>query len=65
MAFPTDLENNTELKKSEQTVTHWTKRLECPVNKNANYKITFWCNKDFIPIPRDRQTWTWQGYAGY
>jgi hypothetical protein len=24
-----------------------------------------WCNRDLIPIPRDRQTWTWQGFAGY
>lgn len=26
---------------------------------------TQWCNRDLIPIPEDRRTWTWQGYAGY
>jgi NCS1 family nucleobase:cation symporter-1 len=24
-----------------------------------------WCNRDLIPIPEDRRTWTWQGFAGY
>jgi len=41
------------------------KRLECPVDENANYENTYWCNRDLIPIPSDRRTWTWQGYAGY
>ena len=26
---------------------------------------TQWCNRDLIPIPPDRQTWSWEGYAGY
>ncbi|KAH8892196.1 hypothetical protein GQ53DRAFT_864033 [Thozetella sp. PMI_491] len=38
---------------------------ECPVDENANYRNTFWCNRDLIPIPPDRRTWTWQGFAGY
>ena len=29
-------------------------------------QISFqWCNRDLIPIPAARRTWTWQGYAGY
>lgn len=24
-----------------------------------------WCNRDLIPIPEDRRTWDWQGFAGY
>lgn len=45
--------------------SYWAKRLECPVDENANYRNTFWCNRDLIPIPEDRRTWTWQGFAGY
>lgn len=44
---------------------YWARRLECPVDDNANYRNTFWCNRDLIPIPEDRRTWTWQGFAGY
>lgn len=44
---------------------YWAKRMECPVDENANYRNTFWCNRDLIPIPEDRRTWTWQGFAGY
>ncbi|KAK4501382.1 hypothetical protein PRZ48_007191 [Zasmidium cellare] len=44
---------------------YWAKRLECPVDEDAGYHNTFWCNRDLIPIPQDRRTWTWQGYAGY
>ncbi|RDW72943.1 hypothetical protein BP6252_06850 [Coleophoma cylindrospora] len=50
---------------SKARVQHWSKRLECPVDENANYENTYWCNRDLIPIPPDRRTWTWQGYAGY
>ncbi|KAK5119841.1 hypothetical protein LTR85_007167 [Meristemomyces frigidus] len=50
--------------KSEK-VKYWAKRLECPVDEDAGYHNTFWCNRDLIPIPPDRQTWNWQGYAGY
>ncbi|EME78382.1 uncharacterized protein MYCFIDRAFT_58476 [Pseudocercospora fijiensis CIRAD86] len=44
---------------------YWSKRLECPVDENAEYHNTYWCNRDLIPIPDDRRTWTWQGYFGY
>lgn len=50
---------------SKQTVYHWAKRLECPVDKDADYENTSWCNRDLIPIPYHRRTWTWEGYAGY
>lgn len=43
----------------------WAHRLECPIDTDANYRNTFWCNRDLIPIPSSRRTWTWQGYAGY
>ncbi|GIZ47129.1 hypothetical protein CKM354_001022900 [Cercospora kikuchii] len=46
-------------------LAHWAHRLECPVDPDANYHNTFWCNRDLIPIPSSRRTWTWQGYAGY
>lgn len=49
----------------ESRASYWAKRLECPVDENANYRNTFWCNRDLIPIPEDRRTWTWQGFAGY
>lgn len=45
--------------------SYWARRLECPVDEDANYRNTFWCNRDLIPIPEDRRTWTWQGFAGY
>ncbi|KAF9637839.1 hypothetical protein BFW01_g8735 [Lasiodiplodia theobromae] len=51
--------------KTNGRLAYWAKRLECPVDENANYKNTFWCNRDLIPIPPDRRTWTWQGFAGY
>ncbi|KAF2087333.1 hypothetical protein K490DRAFT_42127 [Saccharata proteae CBS 121410] len=51
--------------KREQKPSHLLTRLECPIDPNANYKNTFWCNRDLIPIPNPRRTWTWQGYAGY
>lgn len=35
------------------------------MDENANYTNTLWCNRDLIPIPSERRTWTWQGYAGY
>lgn len=50
---------------SRRNARHWAQRLECPVDSDANYENTFWCNRDLIPIPYDRRTWTWQGYAGY
>ena len=50
---------------SRRNVRHWAQRLQCPVDSDANYENTFWCNRDLIPIPYDRRTWTWQGYTGY
>lgn len=47
------------------TVQHWAAKLECPVDEDADYENTTWCNRDLIPIPEDRRTWIWQGYAGY
>jgi NCS1 family nucleobase:cation symporter-1 len=44
---------------------YWAKRFECPVDEDAGYHNTFWCNRDLIPIPSDRRTWDWTGYAGY
>ncbi|KAK8073622.1 hypothetical protein PG994_004521 [Apiospora phragmitis] len=54
-----------EQQKIRSRVSRWAKRLECPVDEDANYRNTFWCNRDLIPIPEDRRTWTWQGFAGY
>lgn len=50
---------------AKSRATSWARRLECPVDANANYRNTVWCNRDLIPIPEDRRTWTWQGFAGY
>lgn len=50
---------------NRETARRWARRLECPVDENANYKNTFWTNRDLIPIPYERRTWTWQGFAGY
>ncbi|KAL1303023.1 hypothetical protein AAFC00_003336 [Neodothiora populina] len=51
--------------KTKPKVEYWAKRLECPIDEDAGYHNTFWCNRDLIPIPENRRTWTWQGYAGY
>lgn len=51
--------------KSKARARFWAKRLECPVDDNANYENTYWCNRDLIPIPEDRRTWVWEGFAGY
>ena len=72
--------------KSNSKARYWARKLECPVDENANYENTYvcssmishdttknsklihsqqWCNRDLIPIPENRRTWTWQGYAGY
>ena len=42
-----------------------SQKLQCPIDPHANYSNSFWCNRDLIPIPANRRTWTWQGYAGY
>ena len=49
----------------KERVGYWAKRLKCPVDENSSYRNTYWCNRDLIPMPEDRRTWTWQGYAGY
>ena len=51
--------------KAERKTRAWLTALECPVDKDADYENTFWCNRDLIPIPRDRRTWTWQDFSGY
>ncbi|KAL8960260.1 MAG: hypothetical protein Q9193_003003 [Seirophora villosa] len=43
----------------------WAKRIQCPVDNEAGYENTHWCNRDLIPIPSKRRTWSWQGYVGY
>ena len=43
----------------------WIKRLECPVDEDSTYRNTLWCNRDLIPIPPTRRTWTWREYAAY
>ncbi|KAH7309826.1 permease for cytosine/purines, uracil, thiamine, allantoin-domain-containing protein [Stachybotrys elegans] len=40
-------------------------RLECPKDENANYANTQWCNRDLIPIPKDRQTYGAWSFIGY
>lgn len=40
-------------------------KLQCPIDDDAEYRNTFWCNRDLIPIPESRRTWSWKGYAGY
>lgn len=52
-------------KATKEKATYWAAKLECPVDEDANYENTYWCNRDLIPIPEDRRTWTWQGFAGY
>ncbi|KAK2793617.1 hypothetical protein FQN51_001195 [Onygenales sp. PD_10] len=36
-----------------------------PIDENATYKNTTWCNRDLIPIPPERRTWGVWGYFGY
>lgn len=53
---------------SEQPLSrlrYWARRFECPVDEDAGYHNTVWCNRDLIPIPPDRRTWDWTGFAGY
>lgn len=67
---------------TKERLKYWGRKLECPVDDNANYENNYvyndpdygahrdtnykkWCNRDLIPIPDDRRTWTYQGYAGY
>ncbi|KAK7227519.1 hypothetical protein V2G26_015522 [Clonostachys chloroleuca] len=41
------------------------RKLECPTDEDANYRNTQWCNRDLIPIPKDRQTYGQWSYVGY
>lgn len=50
---------------TKDKVQRWAKRYECPIDEDANYQNTFWCNRDLIPIPNERRTWAWQDFAGY
>ncbi|KAL5338230.1 permease for cytosine/purines, uracil, thiamine, allantoin-domain-containing protein [Aspergillus crustosus] len=40
-------------------------RLECPVDEDAEYENTTWCNRDLIPIPPERRTYGVWSYFGY
>ncbi|KAL4967136.1 nucleobase cation symporter-1 family protein [Aspergillus stella-maris] len=41
------------------------RRLQCPVDEDAGYKNTTWCNRDLIPIPPERRTYGVWSYFGY
>ncbi|KAI0916920.1 hypothetical protein AcW1_007757 [Taiwanofungus camphoratus] len=41
------------------------KKLEVPVDEDADYENTTWCNRDLIPIPPERRTYGVLSYAGY
>ncbi|KAL4773513.1 permease for cytosine/purines, uracil, thiamine, allantoin-domain-containing protein [Aspergillus nidulans var. acristatus] len=40
-------------------------RLQCPVDEDADYENTTWCNRDLIPIPPERRTYGVWSYFGY
>ncbi|KAL5049356.1 hypothetical protein BDW71DRAFT_204621 [Aspergillus fruticulosus] len=40
-------------------------RLQCPVDDDADYANTTWCNRDLIPIPPERRTYGVWSYFGY
>ncbi|EHY61019.1 Transporter aclS [Exophiala dermatitidis] len=40
-------------------------RLQVPKDENSYYENTTWCNRDLIPMPRERRTWGIWGYFGY
>ncbi|KAJ5303140.1 hypothetical protein N7476_009939 [Penicillium atrosanguineum] len=40
-------------------------RLQCPVDEDAQYENTTWCNRDLIPIPPARRTYGVWSYFGY
>ncbi|KAL4915672.1 permease for cytosine/purines, uracil, thiamine, allantoin-domain-containing protein [Aspergillus aurantiobrunneus] len=39
--------------------------LQCPVDEDAEYENTTWCNRDLIPIPPERRTYGVWSYFGY
>ncbi|CDK25867.1 unnamed protein product [Kuraishia capsulata CBS 1993] len=43
----------------------WAERLEVPSDEGRNYKVDQWCNRDLIPIPKERRTYTTMSYFGY
>ncbi|KZO95911.1 hypothetical protein CALVIDRAFT_549801 [Calocera viscosa TUFC12733] len=49
----------------KEKVSYWAKRLEVPADEDARYKTDIWCNRDLIPIPKERRTWGIWGYCGY
>ncbi|KAL4999446.1 permease for cytosine/purines, uracil, thiamine, allantoin-domain-containing protein [Aspergillus recurvatus] len=40
-------------------------RLQCPVDEDADYANTTWCNRDLIPTPPERRTYGVWSYFGY
>ncbi|KAL3429859.1 permease for cytosine/purines, uracil, thiamine, allantoin-domain-containing protein [Aspergillus tetrazonus] len=40
-------------------------QLQCPVDEDADYENTTWCNRDLIPIPPERRTYGVWSYFGY
>ncbi|KAL6237453.1 hypothetical protein BDW75DRAFT_228648 [Aspergillus navahoensis] len=40
-------------------------RLQCPVDEDADYANTTWCNRDLIPIPPERRIYGVWSYFGY
>ncbi|KAL4936574.1 hypothetical protein BDV06DRAFT_227752 [Aspergillus oleicola] len=41
------------------------RRLQCPVDDDAEYENSTWCNRDLIPIPPERRTYGVWSYFGY
>ena len=39
------------------------KRLECPTDEDGDYENDRWTNRDLIPIPPDRRTYTVYSFA--
>ncbi|ORY77985.1 NCS1 family nucleobase:cation symporter-1 [Leucosporidium creatinivorum] len=43
----------------------WAKRLECPIDEDADYVNDRWTNRDLIPIPPERRTYGIASFAIY
>ncbi|KII95834.1 hypothetical protein PLICRDRAFT_34790 [Plicaturopsis crispa FD-325 SS-3] len=43
----------------------FVQRLEVPIDDNVAYQNDAYCNRDLIPIPPERRTWTWVSFAMY
>ncbi|EJT99989.1 hypothetical protein DACRYDRAFT_90066 [Dacryopinax primogenitus] len=50
---------------TKEKLSYWAKRLKVPADEDARYKTDIWCNRDLIPIPKERRTWGIWGYCGY